>query len=213
MELDILTQTELRQEPGQTLCRSLRCSPEELQGRMQELLPNGTLLILWRRQDIVWGRWLSGQPVLMDGSGLDARLIQELRAFNEDSELHLTRCGREFRGRWVQDLPEGSPEAGAKVQEWDRTDLLACLWGEHVDTHDCPEGYVCLQDRKRGIRLTVPCEDAAAERYGLLTRNYVGTVCAETGQAGYVDYRFVGIVPLPESALAKLRERSQSDVQ
>ena len=55
--------------------------------------------------------------------------------------------------------------------------------------------------------MTIPCAEDGQYDYGLLTRNYVGTVCAATGQAGYVDYRFLGIVPLPQADLAALHRK------
>lgn len=205
MDLQMLAQSELSQVAGFTLIEDgLCCKEEDLLAKMQDAVPSPATLILWRRQELVWGTWDGHAAELSDGSAIEPRLVLELRLFNETEELHLTRCGKAFRGRHVRDLPAGETADGARA--WDRTDLLARFWGHETADENCPRGYVTLEDKERDIEMKVPCAQPGADDYGLLTRNYVGTACEETGQAGYVDVRFVAILPMAKAALDALRE-------
>lgn len=204
MDLQILTQPELKPEAGCTLLHdSLHCTEDELLATMQQAMPAPATLVLWRRQDIVWGTWDGQSATLADGSAITPRLVQELRLFDASAELHLTRCGSGFRGRHVRDLPDGAPDA--QTRPWDRIDLLARLWGQEVQKKTCPRGFIYLEDSERNIHMTIPCASSGAGDYGLCTRNYVGTACEATGQAGYVDFRFLAIVPMAKSALDELK--------
>lgn len=62
MDLQILTQPELKPEAGCTLLQDgLHCTEDELLATMQQAMPAPATLVLWRRQDIVWGDM--GRPV------------------------------------------------------------------------------------------------------------------------------------------------------
>lgn len=153
--------------------------------------------ILWQVQNVLWGRVEDGQisfadsptgnektdPVPLDN--LPSEYWQELRVFNDDAELRLTRRGGELVGRFRSD-------AGGETQI-EYVDAMARLWGERDDETIPPDGYVHLADRTRDLSMTVPCDDTACIWYGLVTRNYI-EAAEETSQAGYADYRFVRIV-------------------
>ncbi len=143
-------------------------------------------IICWQIHRIIWGRWTQGGIVLSDGSDLDVSLVEEIRAFHQTAELHLTRAGDRLIGRTVRD---------GEGEEKDYVDSLAQFWGERED--GAPQGYVMLKDRNRKLTLVVPADDTAAKTYGLVTRNYTG-VNETTAQAGYDDDRYLAIVPTRE---------------
>ena len=154
-------------------------------------------IVLWQMQNVLWGRLENGRISFADCpaggepaaqtalDGVPSEYWQELRVFNEDAELRLTRRGGELVGRFRSDAGGGTPV--------EYVDAMSRLWGERDDQTPAPNGYVHLIDRDRGLSMTVPSDDAAPAWYGLVTRNYV-KADPDTSQAGYADYRFVRIV-------------------
>lgn len=136
-------------------------------------------LVLWQRQNIVWGIWQHGEIVLSDKTQLVVDDIIELRVFNATAELHLERRAEQLWGRYLED---GIGEENFYV------DSFARFWGEKVGRL---ENFVQLQDKSRKIAMAIPCS-ADSKYYGLTTRNYVSADAA-TGQSGYSDYRYLEI--------------------
>ena len=154
---------------------------EKLIQSLQEWMDQDGSVICWQVHRIIWGKWQAGQVVLSDGTALDGTYLQEIRVFNALEEVHLKKRGNEWQGRYIKD--EG-PEEGACV------DALSPLWGSN-ESRVCHDGYALLEDRDRKLYQCVPSADEA-EFYGLVTRNYIG-FNEQTGQAGYVDYRFKAV--------------------
>ena len=61
------------------------------------------LAVVWQMQNVLWGRVEDGRLFLSDGGPLTPEYWQELRVFNEDAELHLTRRDGAFFGRFRSD--------------------------------------------------------------------------------------------------------------
>ena len=145
------------------------------------------LAVVWQLQNVLWGRVADGVLSLSDGKATTPEYWQELRVFNDAAEIHLIRRGNTLVGRFRSDA------GGDKDMEY--IDAESPLWGvrDEEDGNDVPQGYVRLKDDGRGLRWIVPDDGGDAKQYSLVTRNYIG-VDQETKQAGFPDYRFVGIV-------------------
>lgn len=145
------------------------------------------LAVVWQMQDVCWGRVENGQLVIAGGGDPTPEYWQELRLFNADAELHLTRIGDKLSGRFRSDA-----EGTESVRYIDAT---SPLWGvRDKDQNGVPKDYVRLSDYGRGIEMIVPDDvEGTPEQYALITRNYV-EADKDTKQAGYADYRFAGVV-------------------
>ena len=145
-------------------------------------------VILWQVERIRCGRWSDGAFSFPDGAALRMEHVLELRAFNADSELHLTRRNDGLAGRFRRD---GAGETAAYV------DSMARLWGSCADAD---ADWMTLRDADRKLELRLPVtEEMRTARAdgkpvfaGLVTRSYIGIHA--TGQAGYVDHRYHSIV-------------------
>jgi CRISPR-associated protein (TIGR03984 family) len=109
----------------------------------------------------------------------------ELRAFDQDGELHLIRDGT-LKGRIRTDSD------GGLVDVFDEEHLL---WGSFEDTQPDKNGTYILTET-RGTRIAIPqqCLAEAGEiqegkRVTLTVRNYVTD---KNAPFGFTDYRFVG---------------------
>lgn len=144
------------------------------------------LVVIWQIQNVLWGRVEDGRLALADGGEPTPDYWQELRIFNADAELHLTRRGVKLFGRFRSDAENGTAIRYVEAS--------SPLWGvRDKDQSNVPQGYVRLTDHGRNLSMLVPDDvGGEAEQYALVTRNYV-EIDEETKQAGYTDYRFVGI--------------------
>lgn len=159
---------------------SIEASNEALQAEIQKL-SNGAL-IAWQVNRIVWGKITNGTLELSDGQPIDVDLIQEIRIFNDQQELHLVKLGKSLKGRWLTD---GEGDSVSVV------DSIAPMWGKSTESG----AFSQLADDDRKLYMKVAGEIQKGKRCGLITRNYV-TSDAENGLAGYTDYRFMGLQPL-----------------
>ncbi len=160
-------------------------TPEALEAELKKHGLLRGLAVVWQMQNVLWGRAEDGRISLSDGGPLTPEYWQELRIFNEDAELHLTRRGGALFGRFRSDA------GGEKAFEY--IEATSPLWGvRDEDQSGVPGGYVRLRDDGRGLEMIVPCGDVNVEQYGLVTRNYI-EADEQTKQAGYTDYRFVRI--------------------
>lgn len=124
----------------------------------------------------------------------EVMLIQRLRIFNKESELHVWRSNGELKGRLRQD--KEAQEIGYEETEYLDADQL--LWGTRVKKVKGKNAsdYLFLSE-DRGTQLTIPnfFGDKVNEnsRIFIKTRNYIGFTQAH--HATYVDSRFVEFVP------------------
>lgn len=180
--LDLARQIGLELRTGKNICEQpVTCEFDGVEKILREKFGgDSATLVAWQIQNIVWGKF-DGEKISSRGE-LTPEYWLECRIFNADAELHLKRVGNILRGRFIED---GTGEDNFYV------DSFARLWGENFGAAD---GYVKLLDSRRKLYMEFPCENSGAKRYGLLTRNYIGSD-KDTGLSGYVDYRFVSIEP------------------
>lgn len=150
----------------------------DVEALLKIYLHHESMLIFWQMHRILWGRWLNGVLTLPEGMTLHPEYTLELRAFNEEEELHLVKESDIFKGRYVTD------EDGEPIEY---VDTMARLWGHKTARSN---GFVTLQDEERKLTMIVPAKESA-DYYGLVTRNYIGY--SENGQAGYEEERFVKV--------------------
>ena len=154
----------------------------EIEKTMQDAGVDKATVVIWLMNRIVWTTYVSGHIELDD----EASVIdywQEMRAFNEQGELHLLRSGAYFYGRIVKDKEETADWAHGYV------DSISPIWGENTGYEN---GKVHLEDADRKLNLEIPVSDGNAVKYGLVTRSYIHTD-EETGLTGYGDYRYLAI--------------------
>ena len=157
---------------------------DDLENLLREKMKGDAIVVLWLMQGIVWGKWQNGHLDFPDPKKAQLDYLDELRVFNDMEEIHLQRfeegyCGRYRMDENVQDGPD------------EYMDSFSRFWGEKDIISD---GYATLVDSSRKMRMVVPVEEVA-QRYGLQTRNYVGSD-DNTGLSGYIDYRFVHIASM-----------------
>jgi CRISPR-associated protein (TIGR03984 family) len=155
-------------------------SQSDIEAIIKKVIKGDAVLVVWQMNRIIWGIWQDGEIVLSDGSRLEMIYVNEMRVFNEQGELHLSKSGDAFSGRYRED--QGN-------QSCEYVDTVSRFWGSKGKRE---KGFVELNDEERKIQLTVPC-DKDGKYYGLVTRNYIG-INDKTGQAGYDDYRYVRII-------------------
>lgn len=164
-------------------------SAEELSHELARRNVQKATAILWQVNEIRCGTWEHGTFSFPDETPLNAKLLIELRIFNETSELHLRRERAQLVGRFRIDDEEG--EAAEYV------DTLARFWGSRSDAEREQEqhsAWMTLRDPERKLELTLPKMEDSTENpvyVGLVTRSYIGI--HTTGQAGYVDHRYCRI--------------------
>jgi CRISPR-associated protein (TIGR03984 family) len=115
----------------------------------------------------------------------DPKYLLQLRAFDQDKELHIRRKGENrFLQRYRTD-GEGEPVEAVEACQ--------VLWGRSKDYAPLQTGWLRLSE-ERGVELILPWDQMLkkSSRVWLKTRNYIGY--NEAQQAGYVDSRFVEFV-------------------
>ena len=187
MGLELMT-NQLAKSDTKGIMRPVSCTMDEtdLKKLLQENMKHDGLVVCWQMQRIVWGRYQAGNLTFSDGNMLVPAYILELRVFNATEELHLVKKESTFTGRYRCD--------GEGPDQVEYVDTMAPLWGNSSKT--AADGYVTLIDEERKFKMTIPCKEQA-NYYGLTTRNYIG-IYEQTSQAGYMDYRFMGITPEKE---------------
>lgn len=178
----LMSPLKLSEGKSSVQAKEINASLEQLEAELASLRMEGATVVCWQVHAITWGRYAGGR--LTFASSVKPELIVELRAFTETAELHLRKQGALLVGRLRQD---GTGEAAEYI------DTCARLWGECCSTSD--DGWLALQDKDRKLALTLPQQPERSKTYGLLTRNYLGSVSDAVPQTGYIDSRFVAIVP------------------
>lgn len=156
---------------------------QQLIENIENNIKSGTV-VAWMMQGVYWGTISEGEIHLMDDAVLDVNLLQELRIFNDDAELYITRYGRGFKARMVMDS-----DTAEDAVDVEYVDAVSRLWGKCIK-YDADT--MVLEDKDRKLQMALPAIGVKAEYYGLVTRNYIG-YDKDTHQAGYVDYRYVRI--------------------
>ena len=183
IELALEDQMCIQQGSSERLAVSLARKEAALCEKLETLGMKEANVVVWQVHGIVWGCWQNGSLKLAGDVAKNCSLWLELRVFNEEEELHLKKSGDLWLGRWRKD---GAGEATEYI------DSIARFWGKRVESAaDVPEGYMKLEDTARKLTQTLPKVEESAKYYGLVTRSYIGYEA--TGQAGYVDYRYVRI--------------------
>ena len=182
IELALEDQMCIQQGSSERLAVSLERNETALCEKLETLGMKEANVVVWQVHGITWGRWQNGSLKLAGDAAKKCSLWLELRVFNEEEELHLKKSGDLWLGRWRKD---GAGEATEYV------DSISRFWGERVEAADAPEGYMKLEDAARKLKQILPQAEEHAKYYGLVTRSYIGYEA--TGQAGYVDYRYVRI--------------------
>ena len=160
---------------------ALRISAEDIVGELVRRGIQDATVILWQVDQIRCGTWRNGAFHFADERPLDAALLVELRVFDAACELRLRREDSEILGRFRQD---GTGEPVEYV------DSMARLMGEREDQG----AWMTLRDRERKLKLTMPALMEPCRYVRLVTRSYIG-IHEKTAQAGYIDDRFLAIVP------------------
>lgn len=110
------------------------------------------------------------------GVSIEINKLKELRAFNENAELHITKVGNELLGRYRID------GAGEDIEIFDELQLV---WGKPKNS----DGNKTKLSEDRGIDVEIPIEIKSNERAFVKVRSYVSG-----DRFGFDDYRFVDFV-------------------
>lgn len=99
---------------------------------------------------------------LYDDEMLNPEFIQEVRIFNKDKEIKITRMQDEFVWRERKDTDH-------KKGEITRIDETYLLWGE---VEQCENGWSILTEQ-RGSRIALPHSYKKKQKVGLVFRKYI----------------------------------------
>lgn len=122
--------------------------------------------------------------LVLPSSDIELANIKELRAFNENKELHLVKQGDSFIGRIRVD------SEGESCQVYDELQLI---WGKATKSEN---GITELYE-DRGIKIKLPVEVEKNQRAAIKIRSYISSEKFE-----FVDFRIIGI----ENNLGEVKE-------
>ena len=143
--------------------------------------PNAATVFAWQIHTAGWGKWDGKNFQMAAKKEICLDYLQEIRVFDRQAELHLTRNGDKFTGRYLSD--EGNDKEIMYVDAFSR------LFGDITGSQN---GFTQLRDNSRQLEHLVPIEVTGDCHIGLLTRNYIDEV-GDIGQLSYVDYRFMAL--------------------
>ena len=143
-------------------------------------LSGNATVVIWQMQKVVFGTWQNGILALTDTIDTEPVYWLELRAFNDNEEIHLIREAECFDGRLRRDVPGTGSQC---------VDSASPLWGERTAVFD---NCAVLEDRARKIKMEIPVKDTTGKKYGLVIRSYIEED-RETGLSGYYDYRYMAV--------------------
>ena len=169
----------LQLNAGKRLVTPVNISKTELSLRaiLEQLQFTKGTIVVWQVNKIRWGKWENGKFTFADSEPDNIRLWLECRIFNEQAELHLISDKLQLVGQMIED---------GKGEPTEYVDASSRFWGE-CQAKDAD--WMTLADKERKLSLKMPAATEPARFYALMTRNYI-EVNAETGQAGYTDYRY-----------------------
>jgi len=166
----------------ETVPSSVAPDISDIEQAVGETIGDKGTVVIWMMNRIVWTIYENGHIELNDDASV-MDFWQEMRAFNEQGELHLVRCGEGFSGRRIVD------KKGTAGWEHGYVDSISPIWGEKIRYEN---GRVRLEDADRKLRMDIPVSDGSAVKYGLATRSYI-KADAKAGLSGYGDYRFLAV--------------------
>lgn len=175
-----LAKKPLRLGECQSSSEQVKCPLQELEQILRDKNLPRAIFVAWQIQSIVWGKFDGEKLLLKDDFTPNFEDWLECRIFNEREEFHLKRSGKNFVGRYICD------EIGTGNFY---VDSFSQLWGKNFSE---TAGWITLVEPNRKFSMEIPCDVGGQKKYGLTTRNYIGSDEA-TGLSGYVDYRFVAI--------------------
>lgn len=158
-------------------------SAAELQQFVKARFVGEGKIAAWLDYAICFGFWRNGNWTLAEEIAIKPVFLERLRVFNDKEELHVWRESEGiFAWRLRQDEGTGA-EVGC-------VEARTLLWGQVAAANG---EFSLLRDAGRNLQLKVPQLASEGKQLYLKTRNYIG-YNDKTGQAGYVDSRFVDIV-------------------
>lgn len=164
---------------------------EDHSGLFMELLaafaPPKCLVLAHCVNELKFGRYEQGVFHFADGKSIDEKYVMEIRLFNDNTEILLQKNGSIFKARCIKESLKDNPSEG--YEEHDYVDCASPLFGKR--DKDISPDFVHLTEKGRKIHITIPV-DKTADYYKLKTRSYIG-YDSETGQAGYVFWRYLGL--------------------
>ena len=152
-------------------------------------LRKNSYVVAYLDYEVMIGTCKNGDFTFHDNKRLDLSFAQKVRVFNKDAELLIWRTENGLRARLRQDK-DG--------EEVDVVEANQVLFGTRAKPLD---GFTKLEE-DRGTEIILPGEFILEEkndekRVAVKTRNYIDY--NPSGQATYVDCRFVDFVTLPEN--------------
>jgi CRISPR-associated protein (TIGR03984 family) len=157
----------------------------DLERKIADVFKNDGFAAAYLDYKVLIGKYCSKAFVFYNSETFHPRYLQRLRVFNGDKELLIWRQGE---GRFKMRLRidgEGEPKDCVRASQ--------VLWG--TKSESLGSGW-CRIYEDRGVELILPIDDPELDkgegkrRVKILTHNYIDFI-DETGQAGYVDCRFV----------------------
>lgn len=131
-----------------------------------------------------FGRYDANGFTFADGSQFDEKYLVELRLFNDAEEIYIRKTNGKYLVRKISD----NTDSGTLTEV---IDTESNLFGTADTNADLPNGYTCLAEQGRKIKMTIPT-DTQSDHYALKTRSYID-YDRQTGQASLAYYRFVDI--------------------
>lgn len=131
-----------------------------------------------------FGRYDANGFTFADDSQLDEKYLLELRLFNETEEIYI----RQINGKYLVRKITDNTDSGTPTEA---IDTESNLFGTADTNTALPNGYTCLAEQGRKIKMTIPT-DTRSDHYALKTRSYIA-YDRQTGQASIAYYRFVDI--------------------
>lgn len=158
---------------------------EDLESTLTEKIKDGAMIVAYLSYKVMVGTLTGGRMKFYQDEQFEIKYLQKLRAFDLDKEILLWhRKGTAFAMRLRID---------GTGKEQDVVEVCQVLWGTKAKAED--GGWIRLTE-DRGVKLILPLKerivDANTNRVKIKTRNYIDY--NETGQAGYMDCRFVEFV-------------------
>ncbi|MGE5558336.1 MAG: CRISPR-associated protein Csx19 [Bacillota bacterium] len=147
-------------------------------------------VVAYLNYKVLIGKIHQGRMEFYDKEEFDPKYLLQLRAFDQQKELHIRRKDKNrFLLRYRMD-DEGEPVEAVETCQ--------VLWGRNKNFSPLQQGWIRLAE-ERGVELILPWEQILnkGSRMWLKTRNYIGH--NEAHQVGYVDCRFVEFVSKEES--------------
>ena len=156
---------------------------DELKSLMKKSFLDNGFVVAYLHYKVLIGRVTQGIPEFYQREIFDPKHLLKLRVFNENKELFIWSRGEYiFQGRLRID------GHGPTV---DIVEAEQVLWGTRHENLE--EGWTRIfEERGTEINLPIDVKVTSKSRVKIKTRNYIGH--NETGQAGYVDCRFVEFV-------------------